>query len=102
MQLNTKPSFMNETPVTSSKHVTAKDSNRLFPVFLKLEQLRLLIVGGGAVGMEKLNAILHNSPSTAIKLVSITINDEIRVAAERHPGIQLEERAYEPADLDEV
>ena len=35
-----------------------EDSNNLFPVFLKLEELDTLIVGGGNVGLEKLNALL--------------------------------------------
>jgi len=47
--------------------------NTLFPVFVKLEQLRLLIVGGGKVGLEKLQAVLQNSPSTSIDLESADI-----------------------------
>ncbi len=30
--------------------------NKLFPIFLKLEKLKVLIVGGGNVALEKLNA----------------------------------------------
>ncbi|GAC1382766.1 MAG: hypothetical protein NVSMB30_30290 [Hymenobacter sp.] len=33
--------------------------NTLFPVFLKLETMRVLLVGGGNVALEKLAAILH-------------------------------------------
>ena len=36
-----------------------------FPVFVKLEELKLLIVGGGNIGLEKLQTVLQNSPSTA-------------------------------------
>jgi len=50
-----------------------KETNTLFPVFLKLEEMRLLLVGGGNVGLEKLNAVLHNSPGTQVKLVAISI-----------------------------
>lgn len=45
-------------------------TNNLFPVFLKLEKFRVLIVGGGKVGMEKVSAVLNNSPSTHITLVA--------------------------------
>ncbi|HSU51241.1 MAG TPA: bifunctional precorrin-2 dehydrogenase/sirohydrochlorin ferrochelatase, partial [Segetibacter sp.] len=76
-----------------------KDANNLFPVFLKLEQMRLLIVGGGVVGLEKLTAVLSNSPATSIRLVGITINDEIRKLAEVHDNIDLHERAFELNDL---
>ncbi len=78
---------------------TAEEVNRLFPVFLKLEQLHLLIVGGGAVAQEKLIAVLVNSPQTNIVLVGISINNDIRKLARLHPNINLIERAFEEEDL---
>ena len=44
--------------------------NELFPVFLKLNQLDVLIIGGGNVALEKLQAILTNSPGCNITLVA--------------------------------
>jgi len=76
-----------------------KETNKLFPVFLKLEQLSLLIVGGGYVGLEKLTAVLHNSPATKINLVAITISEEIRALADQFPNLQLTQRAYHKDDL---
>ena len=58
-------------------------SNELFPVFLKLDRLRVLIVGGGYVGMEKLQAILSNSPAAKIVLVATEISVEIKELAKR-------------------
>jgi len=49
-------------PVTNELSPLSKDGNNLFPVFLKLEHLTVLIVGGGYVGNEKLTAVLQNSP----------------------------------------
>jgi len=85
-----------------NKQVTAKETNRLFPVFLKLEQLRLLVVGGGAVSLEKLHAIVHNSPATRVKLVAISISEEVKALAEKHQTIQWEERPYQTEDLEEA
>ena len=79
-----------------------KKENHLFPVFLKLENLRLLIVGGGNVALEKLHAVLHNSPSTRIRLVSTAVNQEIRELAARHENIRIEQRPYTEADLQET
>ena len=76
------------------------DQNPLFPAFLKLENLRVLLVGGGNVGLEKLTAILRNSPETAVTVVSITMLAELRELAARHPRIRLMARAYTEADLD--
>lgn len=61
--------------------------------------MRLLIVGGGNVGLEKLTTVLQNSPSTKIRLVGIAINDEIKQLAARHLTIELHERAFELNDL---
>ena len=76
--------------------------NNLFPVFIKLEQLRLLIIGGGNVGLEKLNAVLQNSPATKIRLVATAINETIKDLSLNHPGIELFERPYVPDDLDKA
>lgn len=65
-----------------------------------MENLSVLIVGGGKIGLEKLSAILSNSPKTKIRLVSITICDEIRTLAASHPGIELKERVFLPLDVD--
>ncbi|MFT3681398.1 MAG: bifunctional precorrin-2 dehydrogenase/sirohydrochlorin ferrochelatase [Ferruginibacter sp.] len=78
------------------------DVNHLFPIFLKLEDLKLLIVGGGYVGMEKLSAVLQNSPATSIKLVALSISEEIRVMAQQYPAVQLAEKRYEPADMEGI
>ncbi|MDO9374174.1 MAG: TSUP family transporter [Ferruginibacter sp.] len=74
--------------------------NHLFPVFLKLENLSLLIVGGGYVGLEKLNAVLQNSPGATIRLVATEISNEIKALVGDYPKIELIERPYESADID--
>lgn len=73
--------------------------NTLFPIFLKLEELELLIVGGGAVGIEKLTAVVANSPKTAITLVAPEIRDEIVTLAQQHPTIRLVYKPFDPSDL---
>src|SRR6187551_148775 len=78
------------------------DGNRLFPVFLKLENLSLLIVGGGHVGLEKLNLVLKNSPKVNIRLVAIHICEEIRNLVAHNHTIEVIERAYHSTDIDDV
>ncbi len=88
------------TPMNAEFPETPVDGNRLFPVFLKLEQLSLLIVGGGYVGMEKLSVVLQNSPGGKIKIVATQISDAIKELVAGRNNIQLIERAYEAADVD--
>jgi precorrin-2 dehydrogenase/sirohydrochlorin ferrochelatase len=44
--------------------------NNLYPIFLKTNQLNILIVGGGYVALEKLNFLLKSSPDAKVKLVA--------------------------------
>ncbi|MGI4733563.1 MAG: precorrin-2 dehydrogenase/sirohydrochlorin ferrochelatase family protein [Janthinobacterium lividum] len=73
--------------------------NPLFPAFLKLENLRVLLVGGGNVGLEKLTAILRSSPATAVTIVSISFLPELRAVAAQHPRLRLVERGWLESDL---
>ena len=83
-----------------STPATLKEANNLFPVFLKLEQMRLLIVGGGNIGLEKLTTVLHNSPKTKINLVGIVISGEIKKLGEVLSNLTLHERAFVTSDLE--
>jgi siroheme synthase-like protein len=76
------------------------EGNRLFPVFLKLEDMSLLIVGGGYVGMEKLSVVLQNSPRGRIRLVASQISDEIKELVSGMDNVELVERPYQSSDID--
>lgn len=73
--------------------------NNLFPVFLKLEELHTLIVGGGYVGLEKISAILSNSPNATITLVAPEIREEIIQLAKKHERVTLIPKVFEEEDL---
>jgi precorrin-2 dehydrogenase / sirohydrochlorin ferrochelatase len=47
-----------------------EERNELYPVFLKLHQLNVLIVGGGNVGLEKLSFMLKSSPNANVEVVA--------------------------------
>ena len=55
--------------------VITENKNQLYPVFLKLDQLQTLLVGGGNVGLEKLQSLLSNSPSANITVVAPLIRE---------------------------
>lgn len=75
------------------------DRNNLFPVFLKLESLEMLIVGGGNVGLEKLSAVLKNSPTAKVTLVGRNIQKAIWELAIEYPQVKLFERNFKLWDL---
>lgn len=80
--------------------IIAEQGNTLFPVFLKLETLRLLIIGGGNVALEKLHAVTENSPATVISLVGSAVQDKIYELAGSLPNVTIEERPYSIADIE--
>ena len=75
------------------------ERNDLFPVFLKLENLETLIVGGGHVGLEKLTALLKSSPGARITLIGRNIHEDIVALARSFPLVKLFERNFRLWDL---
>ncbi len=76
--------------------------NQLFPVFIKLNKLRTLLIGGGNIGLEKLTAILNNSQLADVKLVAKEINSEIIELAKQYPNLKIVQKSYDIDDLNEV
>ncbi len=76
--------------------------NNLFPVFLKLEKFRVLIIGGGKVGLEKVSAILNNSPATQINLVALDVSEEINSFQKLHSNLVIKQRAFKNEDLENI
>ncbi|RZL49007.1 MAG: bifunctional precorrin-2 dehydrogenase/sirohydrochlorin ferrochelatase, partial [Pedobacter sp.] len=76
--------------------------NQLFPVFIKLNTLRTLLIGGGNIGLEKLSAILNNSQQADVRLVAEKISPEILELAKKYPTLKVNQKSYEADDLNEV
>jgi siroheme synthase-like protein len=73
--------------------------NDLFPIFLKLNTLDVLLVGGGNVGLEKISAMLQNSPEAQITVVAPMILPALRDYITNYPQVQIIERGVEIHDL---
>src|SRR5882724_9863499 len=76
------------------------ERNNLYPIFLKLEEMRLLIVGGGCVALEKLNSVLHNPPQTQIEIVAPFISEAIKEISRSRNNVHFSERKVGPYDID--
>ena len=74
--------------------------NELFPVFLKLNQLHVLLVGAGNVGLEKLSAILSNSPQTRVTIVAEKVASDVVLYAQGFPQVLILNKGFEEADLE--
>lgn len=51
--------------------------NELYPIFLKVSQLNVLIVGGGTVALEKLTFLLKSSPNAKVLVVSKDFDEKL-------------------------
>ncbi|HLO82972.1 MAG TPA: TSUP family transporter [Chitinophagaceae bacterium] len=74
--------------------------NPLYPVFLKLENMSLLLIGAGNIGLEKLQSLLANSPATHITIVSIAVSEKVREYVVGFENVLIHEKAFEESDLD--
>lgn len=73
--------------------------NTLYPIFLKLENLQMLMVGAGMVGTEKLTFILKNSPEAKITIVATFFADAVKELCNGNPNITILEKEFEESDI---
>lgn len=78
------------------------EGNQLFPVFIKLNTIDTLLIGAGPVGLEKLSAILTNSPQARVTVIALDILPELQELAKGYEKVKLIQRAFDPADLDDA
>ncbi len=67
----------------------------MFPAFLDLTARKVVVVGGGAVAVGKVEGLLREGAQVTV------VAPEIRPELER-PGVVLVRRGFEPADLDDA
>jgi uncharacterized protein len=73
--------------------------NNLYPVFLKLDELHTLVVGGGNVGLEKVTALLFSAPDANVTVVAPLIKDELKEAIGKYNSYKIIQREFEEGDL---
>ena len=60
------------------------EQNELYPVFLKVHQLDVLIVGGGKVALEKASFLLKSSPNAKLTMVALAFDDAVKELANKY------------------
>ncbi|VXD14723.1 bifunctional precorrin-2 dehydrogenase/sirohydrochlorin ferrochelatase [Marinoscillum sp. 108] len=79
--------------------VGLSEGNVLFPVFLKLNQIQTVVVGGGNVGLEKVEALLKNDPKARIRIIAPLILPALQVLADGSEFIEILNRKVRGGDL---
>jgi precorrin-2 dehydrogenase/sirohydrochlorin ferrochelatase len=75
------------------------ERNNLYPVFLKVSNLNILIVGGGNVALEKLTFLLKSSPDAQVEMVSPMFREETISLANKY-GIKMNIAPYDSSFLE--
>ena len=76
------------------------NKNNLYPIFVKMHNLKVLLVGAGNVGAEKLHSLLNNCPEADILVVADRISEEVSKLAVEHWNVRLCQRKFQLTDLD--
>lgn len=76
------------------------EGNPLFPVFLKLNDLHTVVIGAGNVGLEKLTAILNNSPEAKVTVIALSILPEVHSLAAEYKKVSIVQKSFTDSDLD--
>jgi precorrin-2 dehydrogenase/sirohydrochlorin ferrochelatase len=79
---------------TMGLQLEAQERNELYPIFLKLHNLSVLIVGGGNVGLEKLSFLLKSSPNAKVEVVAPHFLEELISLAAEHPSVKLTKKRF--------
>jgi uncharacterized membrane protein YfcA len=69
------------------------------PIFLDLDQRRVLLVGGGAEALTQLSTVLSDHPTACVTVVAPRLLPELTALTQRHPQVQVLHRTFEPSDL---
>jgi len=67
-----------------------------FPMFMNMEELKVLVIGGGNIATEKLEKLVDFTKS--ITVIALRIENEARVLIESY-GLTLHQRAYVLGDI---
>ncbi len=91
-------------PKDSNLNITQDDkapgNNQLFPVFIKLNELHTVLIGAGNIGLEKLTAIVNNSPLATVTIIARTFLPEVHALASQFNGVKILQKTFEDTDLD--
>jgi precorrin-2 dehydrogenase/sirohydrochlorin ferrochelatase len=79
-----------------------KTKNTLYPIFLKLDKIEVLIIGAGEVGLEKLTYMLKSSPQANITVLSKDFHYKVVELSHFYSNVLLIEKEYHKTDIEGV
>ena len=78
--------------------IDPQENNTLYPVFLKVRNLQILIVGGGNVALEKLTFLTKSSPDAVVEMVAPFFREETLERAKQY-NVKITKRKFRKSML---
>lgn len=75
--------------------------NTLFPIFIKADEVKILLVGGGEIAEEKLRFLLKSSPEANVKVIAKELSEEVRHLVSHTYQLKAEVRPFRDSDLND-
>ena len=88
-------------PGEATYKISIMERNELYPIFLKVHELNVLIVGGGSVALEKLTFLLKSSPNAQVTMIALEFLEELIALARKHNVLLVHNAYYTGNYLDE-
>lgn len=77
------------------------DSNHLFPIFIKLSSITILVVGGGNVALEKMMGIKRADINASVHLISKEISEDLLDLVRDMPNVIVNQKEFGISDITE-
>ena len=96
-----------EQPLRKTKNVLSENFtdyllNQHLPIFLKMEDKKILIVGGGDLGFELVLNILENVPDASITIVCKELDGRIDELQQVYTHLSVSQKAFQKSDLEGI
>lgn len=76
-----------------------KGNEGSFPFLLRMEGLRVLVIGGDSVAIQHLKEIDSNVPGAEVRIIAEQLDEDLKEWASTHAKVVIEERLYDPFDI---
>lgn len=87
---------MNDLVTVNTK---ANGAGASFPFLLRMEGLKVLVIGGDSVAIHHLKEIDNTAPGAEVRIIAEQLSEDLKEWASAHAKVIIEERLYDPFDI---
>ncbi|WP_114789633.1 TSUP family transporter [Niabella yanshanensis] len=77
----------------------ANEAGASFPFLLRMEGLRVLVIGGDNMAIRHLKEIDNSAPGAEVRIIAEQLSEDLKGWADTHGKVVVEDRPYDPFDI---